>query len=231
MRYLYLDESGDLGFDFVNKKPSKFFTVAVLVVDGRDANRKLIAAAKKTLARKMNPKGKRARCSQELKGTTTHIGVKRYFYEQIRNVPFGLYSITLGKKRLFRKLSDDKERIYNFVARQVIDAIPFDGSDGDRIEMIFDRCKGSFQIMEFNEYIRNQLEARIDPNTPIDMYHHRSHESYGLQACDMFCWGVFTKYEKKDTEWYDVYASEKIRFDKPCVIEKSKNPLAGKCAS
>ncbi len=24
---LYLDESGDLGFDFVNKKPSKFFTI------------------------------------------------------------------------------------------------------------------------------------------------------------------------------------------------------------
>jgi len=25
--YLYLDESGDLGFDFKNKKPSRFFVI------------------------------------------------------------------------------------------------------------------------------------------------------------------------------------------------------------
>ncbi len=34
MWYLYLDESGDLGFDFVNKKPSKFFTITILVIKG-----------------------------------------------------------------------------------------------------------------------------------------------------------------------------------------------------
>lgn len=28
--YLYLDESGDLGFDFVNKKPSGFFIITLL---------------------------------------------------------------------------------------------------------------------------------------------------------------------------------------------------------
>lgn len=32
MWFLYLDESGDLGFDFVNKKPSKFFTIAILEI-------------------------------------------------------------------------------------------------------------------------------------------------------------------------------------------------------
>lgn len=32
MWFLYLDESGDLGFDLVNKKSSKFFTVAILAV-------------------------------------------------------------------------------------------------------------------------------------------------------------------------------------------------------
>jgi hypothetical protein len=43
-----LDESGDLGFDFVNKKPSKFFTITVLAV--RDDNqRKLAKAVKITL--------------------------------------------------------------------------------------------------------------------------------------------------------------------------------------
>lgn len=38
MWYLYLDESGDLGFDFVNKKPSKFFTVSILKEKSRVYN-------------------------------------------------------------------------------------------------------------------------------------------------------------------------------------------------
>ncbi len=29
MLYLYLDESGDLGFDFVNKKPTKHFVISI----------------------------------------------------------------------------------------------------------------------------------------------------------------------------------------------------------
>ncbi len=32
MLYLYLDESGDLGFDFFTKKPSKFFTITIMMM-------------------------------------------------------------------------------------------------------------------------------------------------------------------------------------------------------
>lgn len=56
MLYLYLDESGDLGFDFVNKKPSKFFTITILAIRGSQNNRLLIKAVKKTLVRKLNRK-------------------------------------------------------------------------------------------------------------------------------------------------------------------------------
>lgn len=44
MLYLYLDESGDLGFDFFAKKPSQYFTVTVMLVQGLE-NRKKIANA------------------------------------------------------------------------------------------------------------------------------------------------------------------------------------------
>jgi len=42
MWYLYMDESGDLGFDFVNKKPSKFFTITIVGFNGVSINRSLI---------------------------------------------------------------------------------------------------------------------------------------------------------------------------------------------
>ncbi len=56
MLYLYLDESGDLGFDFFGKKPSKFFTVTILTIKGVENNRALVTAAKKTIRRKLYKK-------------------------------------------------------------------------------------------------------------------------------------------------------------------------------
>lgn len=72
MFYLYLDESGDLGFDFVNKKPSKFFTIAILVLNGIDRNRTLINAVKHTLKRKLKIRKKR-------------LFMMGYFYHKIRS--------------------------------------------------------------------------------------------------------------------------------------------------
>lgn len=213
MWYLYLDESGDLGFDFVNKKPSKFFTVTILALSTRESNRKLIKASRKTLSRKLNPRRKRKRIVQELKGSSTTFEIKKYFYQQVKNIKFGLYSITLNKRRVYERLIKNKSRVYNFIARQVLDQIPFEKANKTRIELIIDKCKAKPEIREFNEYIRKQLEARIEPNVPLDIYHWKSHEALGLQACDMFCWGIFQKYERQNCEWYDIFTRDKIRYD------------------
>ena len=47
----------------------------------------------------------------------------------------------------------------------------------------------------------------------MDIYHYLSHEDLGLQAVDMFCWGIFRKYERKDSSWFDLFGKEKVIFD------------------
>lgn len=79
MWYLYLDESGDLGFDFVNKKPSKFFTVTILALSSQDANRKMIKAVKKTLARKLNSKKQKKENCSGAEGGGDNLGSKGIF--------------------------------------------------------------------------------------------------------------------------------------------------------
>lgn len=213
MWYLYLDESGDLGFDFVNKKPSKFFTITILALSSQDANRKLIKAVQVTLRRKLNNAKCRKRITQELKGTGTTIEIKKYFFEKAKGVKFGIYSITLNKRRVFERLANDKSRVYNYIARQVLDQIPFEKNNGDRVELIIDRSMAKPEIEEFNSYIRRQLEGRLSPSVPLDIYHWLSHENGGLQAADLFCWGIFQKYERQNMNWYNVFAKEKVRFD------------------
>lgn len=212
MWYLYLDESGDLGFDFVNKKPSRFFTVAVLAVQGVEENRKLSKAIRVTLRRKLNPPGHRQRMVAELKGTGTSFEVKRYFYKQAREVSFGVYSITLNKRKVYERLTNDKARIYNFVTRQVLDKIPFEQNDDQRVQLVIDKSKSKPEIADFNHYLRRQLEGRINPKTPLDILHLSSHEMPGLQAADLFAWGIFQKYERGRMEWYEEF-QEKIKFD------------------
>ncbi|PIV39827.1 MAG: hypothetical protein COW11_03030 [Candidatus Omnitrophica bacterium CG12_big_fil_rev_8_21_14_0_65_43_15] len=209
MWFLYLDESGDLGFDFVNKKPSKFFTITILAISGIDKNRALINCVKCTINRKLYKKKNNA---SELKGSKTSLEVKKYFYERCKNIKCGIYALTLNKRRLYEKLSKDKERVYNYIARLVMDKIPFEKAI-TRVELIVDKSKSKPEIQEFNSYIMRALKGRLDPKVPLDIYHYLSHENAGLQAADMFCWGIFRKYEKNDSEWLEIYNQDKVRYE------------------
>jgi hypothetical protein len=206
MLYLYLDESGDLGFDFFAKRPSRFFTVTILVIKGVENNRALINAVKKTVRRKSYRK-----LSSELKGSHTSIEVKHYFYNLVFSIPFSIYALTLNKKRVYRELVSQKDRVYNFIARNVLDRIPFEKAS-TRIELIIDKSKNRQKTGEFNKYIVRQLKGHIDPRIPLDIYHYISHENWGLQAVDLFSWGIYRKYEKSDREWYDVF-KERVKYE------------------
>lgn len=212
MLYLYLDESGDLGFDFFSKKPSRFFTVTILMVNGVENNRRLINAVKKTIRRKL------PREQAELKGAKDSLAVKAYFYKQAADIPFEIYTIALNKRRVYDNLAKQKDRVYNFIARNVFEKIPIENAS-TRIEVIIDRSKNQKEIVEFNEYIIRHVKGRIDPRIPLDIYHWTSHENMGLQAVDSFSWGMFRKYEKKDCEWFDIFKG-KVRYDSVYLPEK-----------
>jgi len=204
--YLYLDESGDLGFDFFNKNPSNYFTITVLMINGNRDKKRMTKAVKKTIKRKLR-KQKR----NELKGSKDSLQVKTYLYKQIENIPFEIYALTLNKRRVYDYLAAQKDRVYNFIARRVIDEIPIQNAR-IRINLVIDRSKNKKEIREFNEYLERNLIGRVDPRIPIDIDHHLSHEDKPLQAADLFSWGIFRKYERRDHEWYNIFRT-KIKFD------------------
>ena len=205
--HLYLDESGDLGFDFITKKPSKYFTVAVLGIQGQDNNRALINAVKRTLKRKI---GRKNSAGSELKGSKVSLEIKKYLYEQITSLDFKIYALTLNKKRVNQTLAQTKERLYNYVARLVLDQIDLNNAR-QRVMLILDKSKGKPEIADFNSYIFRQLQGKLNPKIPLDITHKLSHEMLGLQLVDLFAWGIFRKYEKQDEKWFSVFR-EKVAF-------------------
>lgn len=210
MWFLCLDESGDLGFDFDNKNPSRYFTVAILALRTPANNRSIINAVKKTLRRKVNPKKKRKRLDIELKGSRTSLDIKKYFFRQVSGIRFGIYSVTLNKRRLYPELQEKREITYNYLARLILDEIPFEYA-GTRVNLTLDRRKTSREIKQFNQYVQNQLRDRLSPNVPLDIFHLSSQDAAGLQAVDMFCYGIYRKYEMGDQTWYRLFQGKVLK--------------------
>ncbi len=210
MWWLYLDESGDLGFDFVNSNPSNYFTVCIVATSHRHTNTAFRKAVKRTLKRKVNV-GNCSRIEAELKGAGTRLAVKQYAWNLVKKEMFGVYAITLNKRRVYDRLASDKDRVYNYIARLVIDQIPFEKAEG-HVVMQVDKSKGRKQIGDFDSYIRRQLAGRIPPSCGLTLEHVDSTASPGVQWADLFGWGIFRKYESLDSSWYDEFKG-KIQYE------------------
>ncbi len=78
--------------------------------------------------------------------------------------------------------------------------------------LVVDRSKNKDEMADFNQYLGNQLDAMLPLDVPLRISHEHSHENAGLQAVDLFCWGVFRKYEHTDLAWYWEYAA-RIAFE------------------
>jgi hypothetical protein len=52
----------------------------------------------------------------------------------------------------------------------------------------------------------------LDPKIPLDIKHENSCRYNGLQAVDLFSWGIFRKYENKDIEWFRIF-QEKVAYE------------------
>lgn len=204
---IYLDESGDLGFDFSKPKTSRKFVITLLVCDGADCADGFRKAVRRTLKNKLNHKKGKMRIVQELKGTNTTLAIKDYFYRQNPDRGWRLYTVALNKNRVEERLRTPhgKKKLYNFLARFLLENVDLSNA-APAVTLVTDRCKNKEEIKDFNSYVANQLESLLPLNVPLNIYHESSQENAGLQAVDLFCWGIFRKYESRDLEWYRSFA-------------------------
>lgn len=211
--FIYLDESGDLGFDFSKEKTTRKFVITILVCNSDDVRKEFRKAVRRTLKNKLNRKKKNTRYVTELKGTDTTLEIKKYFFRNIKNDDWGIYTLALNKVRVENHLraKTGKKKLYNFLSRFLLEKLPL--SDVSRnVELVVDRCKNKEEIRDFNQYLINQLESLLPLNTALNISHLTSEESAELQAVDLFSWGIFRRYENNDTGWYDIYRS-KLKFE------------------
>ena len=205
---IFLDESGDLGFDFQKKKSSNFFVITLLVCHNKAATDSFKTAVNRTLKNKLNQR-KKSRIVQELHATKIKFEIKKYFYNQIKNFDWSIYVVILNKKNVFENLTSKlgKKKLYNFLSNYILKKVDL-SSVGSTVTLVVDKSKNKEEIEDFNGYLENQLEGLLPLTVPLNIYHEDSMSNFGLQAADLFSWGVYRKYEQDDQEWYDLFCKQ-----------------------
>ena len=216
--YIFLDESGDLGFDFNNKKPSKYFSITLLVCYNRGTFFSFKSAIKRTLLTKLN-NSSTAKATSELKGTSTTLATKQFFYKQLAKYPdqaWEIYTIVVDKVSLFKQIDGHFEphRLYNSLSMEIMNRVDFSILD-EHIQLIVDKCKGKHERSVFDYFLKTSLESKLPLNVSLNIFHELSHKNPGLQAVDLFCYGIMRKHALNDVSWYTEFADkivEEIRW-------------------
>lgn len=214
--FLYLDESGCLGFD--SSGASKFFVVTLLKIEGIETQKKISRAILRTLKSKISAKEKKNH--YELKGSKTDLSIKQYFYRHMPTSDWSIFTVILNKEHVYHhlKAADSKKRLYNYIAKFLLSHVNL-SHNVTRLDLVMDRCKSSREIKDFNTYIEAHLD--LSPNALLNISHVVSHESPAIQAVDLFCWGIARKYTLGETSWYDCF-KKKIEFESVYLPDQNK---------
>jgi hypothetical protein len=78
--------------------------------------------------------------------------------------------------------------------------------------LMLDKRKSQADQRAFNHYLSLRLREHLPRNIPLEIFSVSSDESRGIQAVDLFCWGIYRKYEISDLTWYHTF-TPKIRAE------------------
>jgi len=189
MLYIYLDKSGDLGFDFADKRTSNFFTICALALKGQRNDRAIANAFK-----------------PELTSDAKH------FYKRVKDIEFGLYAVTLDKRKAYTMPSFDKDRVCSFIAGLTFKGLNLRDTAVSLTLRAGTPGQGKGEI-PLDDYILDQIQGWVNPVLPLKIFRISSQESFGLQAAGLFARGFHCKHEKGTLGWYSVF-KEKIRSER-----------------
>jgi len=210
MAYIFLDESGDLGFNFIKEKTSKHFVVTFLFTNNKLPIERIVKKIFRSFSKK------------EIKN---HHGVLYCYKERpktrqmllnlLKGKDISIIAIYLNKRKVYTKLQDEKHVLYNYVTNILIDRvytkklIPTDKP----IELIASRREtNKFLNQNFCNYIKYQVQSNHKLDITVEIK--SPHEEKCLQVVDFVCWSIFRKIEHSD-ESYTNFIKQKIVEESP----------------
>ena len=210
MAYIFLDESGDLGFDFTKQKTSKFFVITFLFVKDKGPIEKLVKKIFHGFS-----KSELKHHASILHAYNEKPKTRQRLLNLLNSKEVSIISIYLNKSKVYTKLKNEKQVLYNYVTNILLDRvytkklIPL---DMPIVLVASKRETNKFLNENFKEYLKHQMESNHKLNISIEIK--TPHQDKSLQVVDCVCWSLFRKYEHKDESYYNLI-KQKIVEENP----------------
>ena len=196
MKYIYIDESGDLG---EGRSSTKYFVMGAIAVDSPDSLKKIIKKVRRDNRKFLHK-------APEIKGNKTDKRIIQKILKKVNNSEYESYAIYLDKQNM--------DKIPNFYSRhELYDEIA--SKLAEKIKIISPTCiiidKSKFNqdhINRFNDLFLSKLNNSEDHT--ISILHGDSINYKGLQIADLISWSVFQKVEHQNSKYIDLIETKKI---------------------
>lgn len=194
LKYLYIDESGDLGF---SDRSSKVLVISALLVNDMKPLDRIIKNMRRNKFRK------ELMGASEIKANKSSSEMRKYMIRKLNQTSdvSAFHNILLkpGLPKLFHEIN--KDQLYDFISGNLAEQIVIDGSD---IEIRVDKSKGKQLLRDdFNTIFVERLKEDSTIGR-LEIHHSQSEAFTGLQFADLLAWSVFQKYSRGNTEYTDL---------------------------
>lgn len=209
MAYVFLDESGDLGF---SKKSSKWFLFTVALTSNPRLLEKAVRKVWKPLKKKHKKLGELHASHQE------EITRKRMLKILSEIEDLKVFSVVLNKEKVYVDLQNQKHYLYNSTANVLLGMLHDNKEilkDDEPLHIYIDRKDTKKTVREnFIELLTESMKIKRTAQFSIVL--DSSHDNKSLQAVDFISWAIYQKYEKGDEKYYkiikDKIVGEKLQY-------------------
>ncbi len=209
MMYVYLDESGDLGF---GQGGTKYFTIAFVVAENPVPFRRCVKSIK---VKYDIPR------DVELKGYTTRESIKADLLNRFAKLDIEVHAITVRKKNVEPKLQRDTNIFYNYmVGLSLVERILQEPPNSEVIINIDKRIISITSGAKFDEYLRLKTwYERERQDIELKIYHIDSQKSHAIQGIDIICNSIFRKYNSNNYKLFNIIQG-KVKSDRRLFFGK-----------
>ena len=217
--HVYVDESGDLGF---NPDSSEFFILSYVLISRE--NYFTINTKTKRLMKNINTKNKNKKSNiKEFKFTNDSEKTRGKFLNLIQKSNLDLGALIISKDSVKQNLKDKKPILYNYLAiKDVISTIINEYVDHsslhNKISFVIDKSMNGEAIEHFNNYCEERVnkiskDLRISEIT-LKIEHSSSESSVGVQIADYLAGSVSNKISRENSKFYNIIETKIKHKDK-----------------
>jgi hypothetical protein len=205
MIYVFLDESGDLGF---KKSSSRWFVFTIAIISDARALERVIKKVWRPLKSKHKKLG-------ELHAYRSDDVTRTRLLKKLNQIPdLKILCMLLNKEKVYVDLQNQKNYLYNYTANILLERLHSQKllNKNEPMNVYIDRKDTKKKLREnFINYLTTSMKNRREGKFSVEL--HSSHENKSLQAVDFISWAIFRKYERGDYQFYEII-KDKITDEK-----------------